>query len=265
MAIDYVIQYDCLPRQELTTDGIIERLKSEERARTIIDMFRRNGDDRPPSEMGFEFTRSTPEGQEETRLIIVQDLLDKAAQLQPLAHHCQSCPANRAGKPYGCVGFIQYPISQAAEKWMMDRLPVPDETLVWLLLRQGVKEFQYDGTSVQPLRDADNIYFEESQVFNRRLGEFDIDSNQLFEMIFAVGNINPNHAALLLLFMHAIPRDLEASTIMNIAPAPPDLEQHHPFLLKPDPEDDDSISELKAFFYALYLAWKLDVYLILDV
>jgi hypothetical protein len=143
MAIDYVIDLNCIPKEELTTDGIIERLKEEERANTIIALFRQNGDQRPPSEMGFEFTRSTPEGEEERRVIVVQDLLDRAAELQPLAHHCAGCgcPANRAGRPFGCIGFIQYPVTSESETWMLDRLPVPDEPLVWLLLKQGSRNF----------------------------------------------------------------------------------------------------------------------------
>jgi hypothetical protein len=266
MAIDYVIEYDCVPKQELTTEGIIERLKGDERARVIIEVFRRNGDDRPPSQMGFEFTRSTPEGEQETRVIIVQDLLDAAAELKPLAHHCEGCPANRANRPFGCVGFIQYPISEAAEKWILDRLPVPDEPLIWLLLRQGVQEFQYDGSSVEPMRAAgDNLYFESERVHSRRLGEFSIDANQLFEMIFAVGHLYPNHGALLLLFMGAIPRDLEADTIMKIAPAPLDYEQKYPFQMTPHDDDDTTIAELKEFFHTLYIAWALSTRLVLDV
>lgn len=265
MAIDYSIGHGCLPKQELTTEGIIERLKGEDRARKIIAMFRENGDDRAPDQMGFEFTRSTPEGQEETRVIVVQDLLDQAEDLKPLEHHCIGCPANVNGRAFGCMGFIQYPISSAAEEWMMDRLPVPDDTLVWLLLRQGVEEFNYDGSSVQPLRAASDIYFESQQVIDRKLGEFTVTSNQLFEMMFGVGNINPNHAALILLFLGAISRELEADEIMSITPAPSDANQKHPFILKPEKSDDNTIAEIKAFLYALYRAWSLDVGLKLDV
>lgn len=243
----------------------MERLKGEERAQKIISLFRQHGDDRPPSEMGFEFTRSTPEGTEETRIVIVQDLLDEAFQLKPYEHHCVNCPANIHGRPFGCIGFIQYPISRIAEQWLMDRLPVPDEPLVWLLLRQGVKEFEYDGHSVRPLRDTSDAYFEERSVLSRKLGEFVIDTNQLFEMIFAVGSIYPNHGALLLLFLHAVNRDLEADVIMNIAPAPPDVEEQFPFIMKFDDEGDPTIEQLKMFLFGLYSAWKLGVSVTLDV
>jgi hypothetical protein len=265
MAIDYVINYECEPKRELTTEGIIERLKGEERARAIIALFRRNGDDRPPSQMGFEFTRSTPEGDEEKRVIVVQDLLDAAADLRPLEPLCAGCPANRRDQPFGCISFIQYPISAAAERWMLDRLPVPDDTLIWLLLKQGIQEFQYDGSSVRPLRAANDIYFEDSHADLRRLGEFTLDANQLFEMLFAVGPIGPNHAALLMLFLGAIRRDLEAHEIMHISPAPDDADSVYPFLIRPEPGDDTTIEEIKGFLHALYTGWKLNVKVLLDV
>ena len=99
----------------------------------------------------------------------------------------------------------------------------------------------------------------------RRLGEFSIDANQLFEMIFSVGNIQPNHGALLLLFLNAIERDLEADAIMKITPAPPDVDTLYPFLMQPTDRDDESILQIKSFLYALYTAWKLNVSLVLDV
>lgn len=264
MAIDYVIDWDCVPKQTFTTEGIMERLKGEERAHTIIALFRESGDERPPSEMGFEFSRNSPDGEEERRVIIVQDLLDEADELQPVTHHCIGCPANRTGKPFGCMGFIQYPVTSEAERWMLDRLPVPDEPLVWLLLRQGVEEFKYDGSAVKPLRQSNNVYFDDPQPAKRRLGEFSIDADQMFEMMFAVGHVNPNHAALLLLFLHAIDRDLEADDIMHLTPAPPDTQTAFPFIIQPEPNDDQTIVEIKEFLRALYRAWRLHVRVLVD-
>ncbi|GAB4512490.1 MAG: hypothetical protein OHK0046_12100 [Anaerolineae bacterium] len=265
MAIDHIIDYDCIPKQTLTTEGILERLKGRNRAAEIIKLFRRNGDERPPSEMGFEFTRSTPEGYEETRVIVVQDLLDAAADLDPLEHHCAGCPANRLGRPFGCMDFVNYPITQKAEAWMLNQMPVPDEPLIWLLLRQGIKEFKYDGTTVLPLREGTDAYFEAAQAATRRLGEFVIDANQVFEMVFGVGAITPNHAALVLLFFHAIRRDLEADEIMWITPAPDDAESKFPFRLDYAPDDDEVLLQIKDLLKSLYIAWKLNVRLLLDV
>ncbi|HRF94714.1 MAG TPA: hypothetical protein PLZ51_05965, partial [Aggregatilineales bacterium] len=265
MAIDHIINYDCVPKRTLSTEGILERVKGEQRANTIIGLFRKNGDDRPPSQMGFEFTRSTPDGEEETIVVVVQDLLDAAQDLITVEHHCQNCPANRTKKRFGCMGFIQYPITAQAERWLIERLPVPDEPLIWLLLRQGIKEFDYDGETIRPLRDNEGIYFENPFVIQRKLGEFAIESNQLFEMIFSVGSVTPNHGALLLLFLNAIPREVEADDIMHIVPATPEKIAKYPFLYKPDSADDVTIRELKELLHSLYIAWTLDVKMILDV
>ncbi|GAB4326769.1 MAG: hypothetical protein Kow00117_13960 [Phototrophicales bacterium] len=265
MAIDYIIDFSCTPKQQFGTQDILERLKGEKRAHKIIELFRESGDNRPPSEMGFEFTRSTPEGQEETRVMVVQALLDAADQLRPYAVHCQNCPANRTDMPFGCIGHIQYPITKRAENWILDRLPVPDEPLVWLLLKQVVQEFKYDGQLVEPLREQPGIYFEASEAPARRLGELNLNANQIFEMLFVRRPvILPRQAALLLLFFGAIERDLEADTITNLDPAPADALQRFPFIIKPNEHDDRSISDLKAFLHALYIAWTLNVHLLID-
>lgn len=263
MAIDYIIEYPCTPRQQMTSDGILERLKGQERAAAIIRMYREAGDDRPPSQMGFEFTFSTPEQQADTVLVNVQHVLDDVADLDQYAHHCQNCPANRQGKPYGCTGFIQYPISAASEAWLLNQLPSTDAPLVWLLLKQGVENFMYDGANIKLLRQ-NKTYFENHVAAARHMGDFLIDANQVFEMIFAVGDIQPNHAGVLLLFFNAISRDLQAHEIMNIAPASADAAAKFPFLLELKPNDEPTTRELKAFFHALYLAWLLNVPLKVD-
>ncbi len=264
MAIDYVINYDCIPRQTLNTEGIVERLKGQNRAETIIGMYRERGDERSPDKIGFEFTRSTPDGEQETKVVIVQDLLDAAAELEPLASHCRECSANRKGEPFGCIGFIQYPISAEGEEWLINRLPVPDEPLVWMLLNQGVREFNYDGSAAKPLRAGASTYFESARAIKRKLGETEITSDQVFEMIFGVGHIIPNHGALLLLFFHAIGRELEADEIMNITPAGEKAGKKHPFILSHADGENNTIHEFKDFLHALYTAWRLNVKLLVD-
>ena len=270
MAIDYVIDYECIPKQMLTTEGIIERLKGQERAQAIIKLYRQQGDDRPPSQMGFELTRSTPDGENKTEVVIIQDLLNAADELKLFEHHCEGCPANRKGEPFGCTGFIQYPISSAAEVWLLEQLPVPDEPLVWLLLKSGIEEFGYDGATVRNLRESElneqgsRTYFEEAQAVIRRLGELQVTGDQVMEMVFGVGNIIPNHAGILLLFFHAINRDLEAEDIRKITPAPPDAETQYPFIIQENEFDDTSLADIKNFLHALYVAWTLHVRLIVD-
>lgn len=265
MAIDVVIDYDCVPKQTLGTEGILERLKGKDRADTIIGLFRRNGDQRPPSEMGFELTRSAADGSTETQILVVQHLLDAADELKPLEHYCEGCPANSARRPFGCMLRIGYPISGAAEEWLLNRLPMPDEPLTWLLLRQGIRELHYDGSSVAPLRAASRTHFAEPVSVSRKLGELTVTADQVFEMTFLLGNIQPSHGGILLLFFNAIRRDLEANDIMRIGSMPLEERAQYAFLIQPDPGDDTSTGEIKQFLHALYTAWRLNVPLILDV
>ena len=271
MSIDYVIAYDCEPKRRLGMAGILDRLKEKQRADEVIQWFRAAGDQRPPTQMGFEFSHNTPRSSGEKQLIVVQDLLDHAADLDNLAHHCKGCPANRTGGAFGCVGFVSYPISAQSESWLLDRLPVPDEPLIWLLLRQGIRNLGYDGSSVKLLRDQDHddgrerAYFELPVAPGRRLGELLVDSDQVFEMIFGVGEqIIPNHAGILLLFFGAIDRDLEAADIQNISSFDPAIRERIAFTLEDEIVDSSGIREIIAFFQAMYLAWKLNVNLYVD-
>lgn len=267
MAIEYAVDYGCEPKSVLGTDGIIERLKERDRAALIIRQFRQAGDQRPPSQMGFEFTLSTLEGAEETEVLVVQDLLDRAAELDPLAGHCAGCPANLTGSPFGCIGQINYPISDRAEAWLLDQLPTIDQPLIWLLLREGIQKLGYDGATAKPLRENPQ-YFEERRLRGRDLTEFVFSADQVFEMLFLLGHIQPAQAGVLLLFFGAIRRDIEADTIVRILNrtlTADEIAAEFPFLLRPSPADDRTMSELKDFFRALYTAWKLDRPLILDV
>ena len=262
-----MIELDCPPKSALGAAGILERLKERQRAHEVIEWFRAAGDQRPPAQMGFEFSQSTPGDSGDKQLIVVQDLLDHAAALDEHAEHCQVCPANRASPAYGCAGFIQYPITALAETWLLERLPVPDEPLVWLLLRQGIQKLGYDGSSIKTLREtaADgSTYFELPDAPQRRLGELRVSSDQLLEMIFGVGDrIIPNHAGILLLFVHAIDRDLEAEAIQEISSSASTRGQY-PFIMSAAADSDPCIREFVAFFQALYTAWQLNRPLFVD-
>lgn len=272
MAIDYIIEYDCAPKRALTADGIRERLKERARADEVIEWFRAAGDMREPSQMGFEFSHSTPGDPGDRQLIVVQDLIDHASALDDHAEVCAACPANRSAQPFGCMGFVQYPITARAETWLLERLPVPDEPLIWLLLRQGIQKLGYDGASIQELRAADGdadggqrTYFELPIAPERRLGELRVTGDQALEMIFGVGErIIPNHAGILLLFVGAINRDLEAQEIQDISSHDGSIRERVAFEMTADEGADECIRELVAFFRALHLAWKLDVPLYVD-
>ncbi len=265
MSIDYVIDWHCAPKRDLSTPGILDRLKAGGRAETIIKLYRDNGDMRPPTEMGFEMARRTPDGDEEVRVIIVQEMLDQAAELRPHEVHCTGCPANRAGRPFGCFGAINYPIAQAAEVWLLRRLPTLADVLPFLLLKQTLSDSPGLGDQVRSMRATPGIIFESGDAFARNLNEFAVTTDQIFDMLFLIGAILPTYGALLMLFFGVIPRDMDADVLQNLTPAPRDWATRFPFQLTEDDADDSTTQTLKEFFAALYLAYGLNVSLSLDV
>lgn len=66
MGIDHEIHYDCEPKRALTLAGLAGRLKGRDRAGRVLQLYREQGDHRPPSQIGFEMVRRTPDGTEET-------------------------------------------------------------------------------------------------------------------------------------------------------------------------------------------------------
>ncbi len=264
MAIDYVIDWECTPKVRLSTSGILTRLKARDRAAAIIQLYRDNGDQRAPREMGFEMARRTPDGEEEVRVVIVQELIDEAAQLDPLAEHCQGCPANRMGQPFGCFGAINYPISHAAELWLLLRLPTLDDPLPYLLLRQMITDSPDLGASVASLRSNPGVIFESGDLFARRIEDVQITNDQIFDMLFVTGAILPTYAAMLMLFFGVIARDMNADVLKTLTPATGDWYERFPFQLIEEDDDDESIGAFKNFFAAVYMACGLDVPLSLD-
>jgi hypothetical protein len=266
MGVDYIIHYECEPKQALTLEGLMGRLKGRDRARAVIRLYRERGDHRPPSQMGFEMTRRRPDGSEETEIIIAQDMLDAAAELTPWEPHCAGCPANLAGHPFGCVGAINYPVSAVAERWLLDQLPDHRHPLVFMLLQGAIREMGYTGEIVAALR-ASGAFLEAPEPPDRDLEAIRVNGNQVFELLFLSGPIQPAHGSMLLQFFGAISQDLDADVIARLADPPSQawIDAHIPFLHSPARSDDASIAALKEFFRALHLAYRLGVPVLLDV
>ncbi len=267
MGIDYIIHYECAPKEALTLAGLMGRLKGRDRARAIIDLYREEGDQRAPAEMGFEMVRRLPDGSEEVEIVVVQDLLDAAAELTPWESHCTGCPANVMGTPFGCIGTINYPISAHAERWLLDQLPENEHPLLFTLIQAMIREMTIDGASAAQLRTSDGIIFESEHVPTRRIGHVEINGNQVFEMLFLTGPIHPAHGALMLQFFGGISQDLDADQMVQLSnpPSAAWIDAHIPYLHEPDTGDDGTILTLKEFFRAVHRAYKLGVSVLLDV
>lgn len=265
MGADFVIQYGCVPKEAFTTDGLLSRVKSGERAKAIERFYRQNGDQRPAEEMGFEMVYRTMDGGEEKEVLHLDDLNAQRAELTPYEVHCAGCPANALNRPFGCIGTVNYPLSAKAEFWMLQQLPAPEQPVPFLLLMQG-RDFGNTGERAEGLRDnAPGVFFESEHPLARRYDEMDVTGEQLFELLFLGGTIPPKRATMILLFLGGLSQEIAPNELMALNPAPSDFAQSYPFILTESADDDASIRDLKRFLYALYFGVMLDRDVMLDV
>src|SRR5688572_23407205 len=207
MAIDYVLATGCEPQKLLGIDRLMSLHRTRILARSALAKMREDGEDRDPKEIEIQLTMRKPEG-DSARGVTLQDLLDESAPLDAVTHHCAKCPAQLT-REIGCHRRIRYPIPEHVEAWMMRRLPQQLGCTAGALLVRGLGEFGWDGTPVTKLRASGNTYFESRAPYGVRWqgddGAIEISSDQLFQMMFMVGNLAPTHCLMLALFFGVIP------------------------------------------------------------
>lgn len=271
MGIDYVVDYDCEPKQALGLDRILELLKDRSRAIAALELLRKKGmADLAIEQVEFEFVARTPEGDMAPRRVRVKDVLDKASALEEFAPACDDCPANNTGRAYGCVGSIGYPLSQDGEVWLLGRVqPGPGADLLKALL----KELALTGADIAKMRAAGETFFEARVAPHRADLGFQLATDQLLEVIFCKGHLVPAHAAIVLVALSALrlerpvpdQKKLPPGSAMLVGKDEKGIETAQLFDIPPPREgDDDTVRELKAFFRALFLARGFGVKLLLD-
>lgn len=217
MGIDFTIDHDCEPKRALGSDALVELLKARDRARMVLETMRAEGDERPVEELTFVSAVLRRDGAMEEREVTVGAMLEAAAPLEAHAHHCTGCPANVTGEPYGCNGYIGYPIEAESESWLLDRLPDDLSTTAGWLLQQAFADFGWDGAYAARLRGDGPAFFEADRAPGIRWGDapdaFAITGNQLFDCLFGLGPLQPAHLAMMALFLGVVPHDLPPEAV----------------------------------------------------
>lgn len=261
MAIDYVLAMGCEPQKVLGIERLVGLHRTRILARTALAHMREDGDQRSPDEIEVQLTMRKPEG-DSARGITLQALLDESAPLDEVAGHCATCPGGFA-REFGCHRRIRYPIPEHVEAWLMSRLPTTLDCTAGALLARGLGEFGWDGEPAARLRGAGTTYFESRAPYGVRWqgedGPIEISSDQLFQMMFMVGNLAPTHCLMLALFCGVIPHDislydLKDETGRARALAAADLA----------PEADPDIEQLAGFLRMLAIAARLEVSVLID-
>ncbi|MFL5246112.1 MAG: hypothetical protein ACJ8FY_28930 [Gemmataceae bacterium] len=247
MAIDYVVDLDCTPKQALTVERMVGLIKSKNQALAIIEMTRSRGDERPLEQITFRRMVMRPQGAVEEK-VNVKTLLAQSQDLEGYAGHCQGCKANLPARPFGCYGSIAYPIRARAEQWLMAQLPDSLESPAGYLLRSAVRDFKYTGGMFLNMRPKEN-FFESRTPFKRKWGSWlsgwTLNSDQLFHMLFGLGNLMPSHCKMMAIILGLI----------ETGPETP---------VRPPPTPEDQADQLANALNAVALAGSLDVNLLVD-
>jgi hypothetical protein len=247
VGIDYVVDLDCSPKSALSVEGMITLIKGQSQAAAIIEIARRDGDRRPPEQLSFTKMVLRPEGPVEQE-VNVGTLIKQGEKLNTHAHHCQGCKANLLGKPFGCYGSVSYPIAIRAEEWLMSLLPNDLNSPAGYLLRSAVKDFKYTGGMFLDMRKKD-MFFESRKPIKRKWGSWlsgwTLTSDQLLEMLFGLGNLQPSHCKMMSIILGMIQTG-EASQPQS------------------QPPPDERSEQLAHALNALGLAGQLGVNLLVD-
>ena len=264
MGIDYVIDHSCPVKDELSTPGLVELIKARGWAEMVLSMVRDQGDTRDPAEITFRTLLQTPDGVEEKE-VSVKELLDQAAALEDLERHCDGCPANALGHHFGCCGYLNYPIKATAEEWLMARLPADLNGTAGHLLSVAVQDLEIDGEPIAQMRE-DETFFEARKPARRRWGgllaraHFELTSDQLLQMMFAVGDVQPSHGSMVCLFLGVLPHDIDPVELRD----PTTLRQRLAAAELERPGAEDGTGGLLVFIHAMRVAAVLGDDLLVD-
>jgi hypothetical protein len=261
MAIDYLLGVRCEPHRQLGVDRLVHLSRTRILARSALARMRQDGDARAPGEIEIQLTTRTAEG-DSARGVTLQDLIDETRPLDAVAEYCGNCPA-RLPREFACHRRIRYPIPERAEAWLMSRLPASLACTAGVLLVRGLAELGWDGAPTAKLRASGTTFFESRVPYGVRWesndGVIEISSDQLFQMMFLVGNLAPTHCLMLALFCGVIPHDTSLHDLKDEAGRSRALAAAH---VASEPDAD--IEQLAAFLRTLALAARLDVPIVVD-
>lgn len=214
----------------------------------------------------------TPDGREE-RQVSVAELLAHSAPLQDHASACPSCPANATNQPYGCLGYLPYPIGPSAEAWLIGRLQPPG-SLGHMLVCKMLEDFGYSGEHFAAWREKGLISAPEPMSVVLREGDppLTMSTDQIFHALFAVGDrLDPTHCALVLLWLGALAIDGEVAATADRTPLitmreldTVELRQARSALVVGEPSEDPGVATMQLMLGMLWFAWVNDVALLVD-
>jgi hypothetical protein len=244
-------------------------VKSKNRAEALLQRFIEQGMRREEA-MNAKFGIQTvqPGGSTGIEMVTVGSLFKQAELLDDHRDSCIDCPAS-CGTPFGCYQSINYPISEAAEEWIAKiaakaiSAGMPNSILVQFILDNNIT-----GESFGSMRGNEgHTYLEaefpiEIEVDRAEEMPLLVDTNQIWEMFFGVGDMGDVHQQFLLFFSGGLTIQDQAPNMSKVGieyqvaalktlNGPP---RYWVFRMPDHLSDDRSIRQIKAFFRAVFVA-----------
>jgi len=262
MPIRHYIDIDCPPRAAIGGEELVALLARWERAESIRAKFSEQYGTADESKMRFREKVTNAEGEVEKRELSVADLREECAALEEHAHHCRACPASLSGAPYSCTAAESFPISGAAEAWLVGQLPPAGSRALELFLDAALEHGYGENPRLIGWRQAGFLESPEPTKADR--AGLEVTSAQVIEELFLVGDLMPQHLLGVMLHLGAMRAsdgrtgDELLALIENVdAAASAEEAPTIDFGIGPDPADDESTRELKQFLFAGFRAFSL--------
>jgi hypothetical protein len=272
MAVDWVLNLPCQPKEALGdgdflagTDNMLACIKAGNRAAAVADLARQNGES--PEGRSIVVRVARADGEVEEQEVSYDELVAQSRQLDPLAPACQHCPGNVLGRPFGCIGVVNYPIPRAVEEWLSGLLQ-PSSAVGGKLFLAAIRDFRYTGQPIQQFRAAG--LFESDQPVKKKLkgGLFSSESvttDQLFQALFCISEpLDPGHCLGILLWLGCLRLDgaviesPQQAASVNQLPGP-DERQRRTALVTGADHSALGVASFELLLEALYRSWVLDV------
>jgi len=255
MGLDYFVRRNCPAQETLGTDGFLSHMQR----RRQLAMFRPGAtmivDGRevavaiPPGGVGVQMRG--PQGTTSSRLQHgdLEALDASLARFQPA---CHDCPANLSGAPFGCYGFVSYPISAATELWLMAKIKLGgvDAAVATTTLRQlGIT-----GDRSAELRTRGQMFFEadapQGLIWNLQGGgELVVTTDLVCDLVLFQAPGNPGLVPILCAILGLCP---PGHGLQQHAREPAEIERHaDPARLAPtSPQEHSLTTYVRALLHA---------------
>jgi hypothetical protein len=267
VSIEYVIGYDCKVKEAVGGgEDFVRSCTWRLLARTAKREARRKGLRFSEVEITHRFvTLDGVEGAVEP----LSNLLDEAKKLEELTGPCADCPACVLEEILGCFGTLAYPLSAEAEAWLHDRITVEVEPWAARGWRNFWKENRADPARIALLRSKGDDFLEGKNAWGLTTlsggRPLTLNANELLAALFAAGSLKPTDGLMLLGLLGALdpevdPEDEERPVVgvseMEEVGGP---EETLAFDVYPEPYDDPSTCDLKAYLFSIFFAAALGV------